>query len=137
MPASKATAPTTFHDILPPELITSSTLSDSSSKAHSTFVEGVRKTTLPKMHGVVTNLRRSVTSMRKPKAPRPEDATRSAFSSGINEAYDPEDDDTRRLMSRDSLSASSASMSRSSSVATSRTGRSKSSVITVKPVVHS
>ncbi|KAF9485658.1 hypothetical protein BDN70DRAFT_795490, partial [Pholiota conissans] len=68
--------PMTFHDILPPELITSSTLSDanehrsrtSSKPPREKFVEAVKKSGLPKMQGVVNNLKRSVTSMRRPRA---------------------------------------------------------------------
>lgn len=68
--------PTTFQDILPPELITTSSLSvnpsyaakrSGSPKSSSAFVAGVRKSALPKMQDVVHGLRRSVTSMRRSK----------------------------------------------------------------------
>ena len=85
--------PRTFADILPPELITTSSLSNgasppsssrfskiskpstestSSSKQSQTasaqrLVDAVRRSALPKMQGVVSDLRRSVTSMRRNK----------------------------------------------------------------------
>lgn len=85
--------PQTFADILPPELITTSSLSNgaappsssrfskiskpstgstSSSKQSETtsaqrLVDTVRRSALPKMQGVVSDLRRSVTSMRRNK----------------------------------------------------------------------
>jgi hypothetical protein len=85
--------PRTFADILPPELITTSSLSNgaapssssrfskiskpstgstSSSKQSETtsaqrLVDTVRRSALPKMQGVVSDLRRSVTSMRRNK----------------------------------------------------------------------
>ncbi|KIM41507.1 hypothetical protein M413DRAFT_445494 [Hebeloma cylindrosporum] len=84
--------PRTFADILPPELITTSSLSngaappsssrfssprisrpstgsESSSQTASAqrLVDAVRRSALPKMQGVVTDLRRSVTSMRRNK----------------------------------------------------------------------
>lgn len=64
----------TFSDILPPNLITSSSLSERSPESptktspttppREKFVRAVRKSVLPKMQGVVRNLRRSVTSIR-------------------------------------------------------------------------
>ena len=85
--------PRTFADILPPELVTTSSLSNgaappsssrfsriskpstgstSSSKQSQTasaqrLVDTVRRSALPKMQGVVSDLRRSVTSMRRNK----------------------------------------------------------------------
>ena len=90
--------PKTFEDILPPELITTSTLSgysrpseaSSSKPARDKFKESVRRTALPKMHNVVTNLRRSVTSIRKPRAPV------NPHPSQHRGSYDEED--TRRLV---------------------------------------
>ncbi|KAF8964739.1 hypothetical protein BDZ97DRAFT_1918703 [Flammula alnicola] len=65
LPTPEGRAPTTFHDILPPELITTSSLSESSQTSpklpRDKFVEAVRRSALPKMQGVVSNLRRSVT----------------------------------------------------------------------------
>ncbi|KAJ7481775.1 hypothetical protein FB451DRAFT_1170923 [Mycena latifolia] len=66
----------TFHDFLPAHLITSpssaeSTLSDSprsdDASAGSRFRDAVRRATLPSMQNVVNNVRRSATSVRKPK----------------------------------------------------------------------
>jgi len=87
--------PRTFAEILPPELITTSSLSDgaaprSSSRFSSSLssktsittprrqnqtqtpsnqrlVDAVRRSALPKMQGVVSDLRRSVTSLRRDK----------------------------------------------------------------------
>ncbi|PPQ79075.1 hypothetical protein CVT25_002300 [Psilocybe cyanescens] len=66
--------PRTFQDILPPELITSSSMSNTSGQATSKssgdqIVNLVRKSTLPKMQGIVHSLRRSVTSMRRSRLP--------------------------------------------------------------------
>ncbi|PPQ97283.1 hypothetical protein CVT26_006676 [Gymnopilus dilepis] len=74
---SSSPPPKTFHDILPPELIATPSVSKSTSespssstiKAGSRMVNAVRKSTLPKMQGVVHTLRRSVTSIRKSKSP--------------------------------------------------------------------
>ncbi|KAF5325494.1 hypothetical protein D9619_009723 [Psilocybe cf. subviscida] len=75
-PSAMTDVPTTFQDILPPELITTSSLSanpsyavkrSASPKSSSAFVASVRKSALPKMQGVVHGLRRSVTSMRRSK----------------------------------------------------------------------
>jgi len=81
----------TFHDILPANLITATTspvdkslLSPTSSRLsshgeHSTprarFVDAVRRTALPKMQGVVHNLRRSMTSTRRKAHPSEEEGT--------------------------------------------------------------
>ncbi|KJA25223.1 hypothetical protein HYPSUDRAFT_64809 [Hypholoma sublateritium FD-334 SS-4] len=113
------TIPKTFEDILPPELITTSTLSGYSRPSEAPpgkatrdkFKESVRRTALPKMHNVVTNLRRSVTSMRKPRVPV------IAHSSQHRGSYD--DEDTRRLVRPNS--AAYMALDRSSSVAMSDT----------------
>ncbi|KAJ6622785.1 hypothetical protein B0H10DRAFT_1909875 [Mycena sp. CBHHK59/15] len=69
----------TFHDFLPPHLITSpssanSTLSDSpfsgGSSASARFRNIVRHTALPAMQNVANNVRRSTTSARKPPQAR-------------------------------------------------------------------
>lgn len=73
------------------------------------FKESVRRTALPKMHNVVTNLRRSVTSMRKPRA--------SAIPSSAQHGGSYDDEDTGRLVR--SNSAISLALDRSSSMATS------------------
>jgi len=59
----------TFHDILPSNLITTTSSGQNPESPTKTapreqFVEAVRKSVLPKMQGVVYNLRRSVTSKR-------------------------------------------------------------------------
>lgn len=64
----------TFQDILPPDLITTSSLSEKKPESpvkggsptvpRQKLVKAVRKSVLPKMQGVVHNLRRSVTSIR-------------------------------------------------------------------------
>ncbi|KAF8186381.1 hypothetical protein BJ912DRAFT_971585 [Pholiota molesta] len=104
--------PRTFQDILPPELITSSTLSDvnsrrlqaSSKPPRDRFVEAVRRSALPKMQGVVTNLRRSVTSIRRPRA-----ATYTSLT----------EEENRRLVRRESTSTTG--LERSASIGTSLT----------------
>ncbi|KAF5392688.1 hypothetical protein D9757_001057 [Collybiopsis confluens] len=69
---SKKSPPASFHDFLPAEAITSaSPTSPTSSEEHisysprARFVDAARRTTAPKMQGVVDNLRRSVTSARR------------------------------------------------------------------------
>ncbi|KAF9011967.1 hypothetical protein BDQ17DRAFT_1345202 [Cyathus striatus] len=80
-PTTLSTSPTaikTFQDFLPPESIATSppSPSDSPPTKHASkdqFVSAVRRTALPKMHGVVTGLRRSITTARKQYAPIVED----------------------------------------------------------------
>ncbi|TFK31348.1 hypothetical protein BDQ12DRAFT_694275 [Crucibulum laeve] len=59
----------TFQDFLPASAISSSSsstpTSDERKNPKARFVSAVRKTGLPKMHGVVSNLRRSMTSAKK------------------------------------------------------------------------
>lgn len=128
---------TTFQDILPPALITSPS-SSIEARAHSVspthitfgslsarlspthtdrhtpsprsqFVDAVRRTALPKMHDVVQNLRRSVTTVNRSRgAPVPR--ARAA-------------DDTAALLRRTSQ-ASSMSLARSASVSSVGTARS-------------
>ncbi|KAF9078375.1 hypothetical protein BDP27DRAFT_1309491 [Rhodocollybia butyracea] len=66
---------TSFHDILPSYAITSASPPSSASSGsqenleispRSRFIEAAKRSTVPKMQGVVNNLRRSVTSARKP-----------------------------------------------------------------------
>ncbi|KAF8909641.1 hypothetical protein CPB84DRAFT_1765075 [Gymnopilus junonius] len=93
--------PKTFYDILPPELITSSSittpLSDSTSsstiRAGSRVAKAVRKSTLPKMQGVVHSLRRSMTSIKKPRSP------------SFSEYKELHEDDTIGLISNTSASS--------------------------------
>ncbi|KAJ4490400.1 hypothetical protein J3R30DRAFT_3421357 [Lentinula aciculospora] len=80
---SNLPAPKSFHDILPPQAIASagsysptSSNSDSSESLfslspRSRFIEAARRSTMPKMQGVVHNLRRSVTSSKKNHARAP------------------------------------------------------------------
>ncbi|KAF8810317.1 hypothetical protein BYT27DRAFT_7161973 [Phlegmacium glaucopus] len=99
----------TFQDILPPNLITTSSLSErnpesprkigSGAVPREQFVNAVRRTVLPKMQGVVHNLRRSVTSIRG-KRPTPQldrDKERNI-----------ERDETRGLVRSDSLTSASS-----------------------------
>jgi len=117
--------PRTFADILPPELITTSSLSNgatppsssrfsaskiskpqtdssSSSKQSQTasaqrLVDTVRRSALPKMHGVVSDLRRSVTSMRrnknKPSSSRFNVGTKQGTSGSYTRFVDEGDDE--------------------------------------------
>jgi len=104
----------TFHDILPPSLITTSSLSGKNSESpvktgsamapREQFVQAVRKSMLPKMQGVVHNLRRSVTSIRTKRTER-----------------DLERDETQGLIrSSPPAPAASKDMRRSATTATSR-----------------
>ncbi|KIK61403.1 hypothetical protein GYMLUDRAFT_132902, partial [Collybiopsis luxurians FD-317 M1] len=63
---------TSFHDILPPEAITSASPTSPTSSEdgisispRSRFIDAARRSTMPKMQGVVYNLRRSVTSAKR------------------------------------------------------------------------
>jgi len=108
----------TFQDILPPNLMTTSALSEKpqspSTKTCSTmapreqFVEAVRKSVLPKMQGVVHNLRRSVTSIRVKPTP------------DLNKEREHERDETQGLIRRTSTTSAVSDIRRSSTVATSR-----------------
>jgi len=100
----------TFQDILPPDLITTSSLSGNVPNQVSQrekMVSSLRKSTLPKMQGVVTSLRRSVTSMRRKPIP-----SRSNFVP----LEDDENDSARGLIQEESVSSSS--LNRSASVST-------------------
>ncbi|KJA21259.1 hypothetical protein HYPSUDRAFT_67803 [Hypholoma sublateritium FD-334 SS-4] len=111
--------PKTFQEILPPELITTASLSGDSRRSavsslksiRNKFKESLRKATLPKMHNVVTNSRRPATSIRRPRA---SDIPSSGQHRG---SYD--DEDARRLVWLNS--GSYIALDRSSSVATSGT----------------
>ena len=98
----------TFHDILPAHHITTtsdfttSSLSEKSSSpvsppktptSQQNFVKTVRKTLLPKMQGVVHNLRRSVTSIRRTRPTIPD------------EMWKTEHDETRALVRSSSSSS--------------------------------
>lgn len=110
----------TFHDILPSEFITTSSLSKTSqtpitssptktSTAQQNFVKTVRKSLLPKMQDVVHNIRRSVTSIRR---------TRPTFPDEMRKT---EHDETRGLVRSDSSSSLvPETPRRSKTIATSR-----------------
>lgn len=114
----------TFHDILPSNLITTTSLLSKKSMSRASplktptapqqnLVKSVRKTLLPKMQGVMHNLRRSVTSIRR---------TRPTFH---DEMRGPERDETRGLVQYGSSSSSVSSVvsntrPRSKTIATSR-----------------
>ncbi|KAF9563809.1 hypothetical protein CPC08DRAFT_721383 [Agrocybe pediades] len=105
----------TFQDILPPDLITNSSLSGNlpaQASQRSKMVDAMKKSTLPKMQGVVSSLRRSVTSMRRKPIP-----SRSKFVP----LQDGEDSDSRGLIARDE---SASSLNRSASLATTGTEKS-------------
>ncbi|KAF8153108.1 hypothetical protein B0H34DRAFT_800359 [Crassisporium funariophilum] len=126
IPVNLESPPSTFQDILPPSLITSSTQSEKSyvgKGPREQFADAARKSALPKMQGVVNNLRRSVTSMRKSRSHA--SATQVANK-----------DEYQKLVRRDSES-SSASLRRSATVASSRTDQSHESAVTVRPISHS
>ncbi|KAF8062376.1 hypothetical protein FPV67DRAFT_268316 [Lyophyllum atratum] len=90
---SSGEIPSTFHDILPANLITATTspvdksrLSPTASRISSggdgnavspraRFIDAARRSALPKMHGVVHNLRRSMTSTRRKGGAAGEDET--------------------------------------------------------------
>ncbi|KAF7366402.1 hypothetical protein MSAN_00897000 [Mycena sanguinolenta] len=66
----------TFHDFVPPHLITSPSSAQSTLSSHSgsplgsgsRFRDAVRRTALPSMANVVNNVKRSATMLRKPRA---------------------------------------------------------------------
>ena len=104
VPQSRKSAPckedSTFHDFLPSQFITTSSLSKTnqtppkSSTAQQNFVKTVRKSLLPKMQDVVHNIRRSVTSIRRTRPTFPDDMRKT------------EPDETRGLVRSDSSSSS-------------------------------
>ncbi|TFK75745.1 hypothetical protein BDN72DRAFT_954890 [Pluteus cervinus] len=120
---------TTFQEMLPPAAIASSpspvhslsrsfslgkrgTPATSDRSPHRTlFVEAVKKSTLPKVHVVVQNLRRSVTSARKPP---------SSTARGQPPAN--ESEDTAALLRRSSRASSN--ITRSTSLSSTRSGTS-------------
>ena len=118
-PPPKGPIAKTFQEILPPELITTSTLSDDSRRSvassikhvRNKFKESVRRTALPKMHNIVSNLRRSVTAISNPR--------RDAIISSGQHRGSYTDLDTRRLVR--SKSASYISLDRSPTLVTSDT----------------
>ena len=102
MPAPCKEEHSTFHDILPSEFITTSTLSKNSQSsvippktctAQQNFVKSVRKSLLPKMQDVVLTLRRSVTSIRRTRPTFPEEMRKT------------EHDETQGLVRSDSSSS--------------------------------
>ncbi|PPR05931.1 hypothetical protein CVT24_006653, partial [Panaeolus cyanescens] len=102
--------PKTFQDILPPELITTSSLSQqhhnhskiggSNGKAREQLMNAVRKSTLPKMQNVVHNLRRSMTTMKKSSRPPIPSVHRRQ---GFETLNDDEIDDQESLIHHSSL----------------------------------
>jgi len=104
----------TFKDILPSNLITTSSLSEKNpdrlSSTRSATVKAVRRSVLPKIQGVVHNLRRSVTSIH---------AKRPTF---FDKMLELERDETRGLVRGGSPSSSIGSDTRRSAIlATART----------------
>uniref|UniRef100_A0A8H7XQY2 Uncharacterized protein n=1 Tax=Psilocybe cubensis TaxID=181762 RepID=A0A8H7XQY2_PSICU len=127
--------PKTFQDILPPDLITTSTMSNTSGQTASpsaggNFVNLVRKSTLrPKMQGVVHSLRRSVTSMRRPRlpssnAPNPESEGKSGSI-------------FRRLSKLSTSNTIPSNPTSSSSICSKDSDSSRHSVMPVHPLSHS
>lgn len=103
----------TFKDILPSNLITTSSLSEKNpdrfSSTRSGTVKAVRRSVLPKIQGVVHNLRRSVTSIH---------AKRPTF---FDEMVELERDETRGLVRSGSPSSIGSDIRRSAILATART----------------
>jgi len=107
----------TFNDILPPNLITTPSLSEKSLHSPSSmrsamaprqrFVKAVRQSALPKMQAVVLNLRRSLTSHVK----RPE---------FLDKTQELERDETRGLVRSASPSSGCSDIPRPASMAASR-----------------
>ncbi|CAA7266145.1 unnamed protein product [Cyclocybe aegerita] len=142
-PGHQAAAPMSFSDILPPELITSSTLSgkQANKRSMSAFssstknnapreqlVEAARHTGLPKLQGVVNSLGRSMTTFRKPK-PTPGLPSTSGPGFGGRSGYQPMNghdqeslNERRGLIRNHSIaeSASGNSMDRTSTSSTTR-----------------
>ncbi|KAJ3504491.1 hypothetical protein NLJ89_g7908 [Agrocybe chaxingu] len=143
-PGHEAPTATSFSDILPPELITSSTLSGKQANKRSTsafsssnqnkapreqLVDAARRTGMPKMQGVVSSIGRSMTTFRKPK-PTPGIPSSSGPGFDNKTGYQPmngHDQESlhqrRGLIQNRSITESTSrnSMDRASSVVTSST----------------
>ncbi|KAF9045533.1 hypothetical protein BJ165DRAFT_1528389 [Panaeolus papilionaceus] len=115
LPYPPGAPPKTFQDILAPEFMTTSSLSEQPSsrlggegangKAREQLISAVKKSTLPKMQHVVHSLRRSMTSVKKNSRPSIPSVHRRR---GFEMLDDPEVDDQEGLLRRSTLRESNS-----------------------------